>query len=240
MQGFAAGAFLYQIGYTCVILLVEVIVADTTSLRSRVFFSYVPASPFIINTWVSGDVSGAVLTNSTWRWGIGMWCIIYPVCTLPLIISLWWVGRKAKRSGSLDNYATPYQRYGAKKLAVALFWQLDVIGIILLIMVFGFVLVPLTIAGGESSQWAQAKIIAPLVIGGLSIPVFIWWEKKAPHPMLPFHVSTSQGIVRGHLLTGIVAFERSRCLGCSRDRCLPQFCVDMPGRLPLFRPHRWL
>lgn len=189
VQGFAAGAFLYQVGYTSVILLVEVIVADTTSLRSRLFFSYIPATPFIINTWVSGDVSDAVLAQTTWRWGIGMWCIIYPICSLPLIVSLWWVGRKARKAGSLANYKTPYQMYGASKLAVALFWQLDVIGIILLIMVFGFILVPFTIAGGESQQWNQAKIIAPLVIGIVTVPVWIWWEKKAPHPMVPFHVS---------------------------------------------------
>jgi SIT family siderophore-iron:H+ symporter-like MFS transporter len=47
---FSAGAIIYQIGYTCVILLVEVIIADTTSMRSRVFFSYIPATPFIINS----------------------------------------------------------------------------------------------------------------------------------------------------------------------------------------------
>lgn len=189
---FAAGAFLYQIGYTCVILLVEVVVADVTSLRTRLFFSYVPAAPFIINTWVSGEISAAVLADSTWRWGIGMWCIIYPACALPLIASLWWVGRKARRSGSLDSYRTPYQRFGARRLATALFWQLDVIGIVLLIVVFGFILTPLTLAGGESTQWKQAKIIAPLVIGLLAVPVWIWWERRAPHAMVPFHVSSEQ------------------------------------------------
>ena len=119
VQGFAAGAFLYQIGYTCVILLVEVIIADTTSLRSRLFFSYIPALPFIINTWVSGDVVSAVMGVTSWRWGIGMWCIIYPVCSLPLILSLMWVSRKAKKAGALDNYKTPYQLYGGWKLAEA-------------------------------------------------------------------------------------------------------------------------
>ncbi|KAJ4367044.1 ferrioxamine B transporter [Neocucurbitaria cava] len=194
ISGFAAGAVFYQIGYTCVILLVEVIIADTTSLRSRVFFSYVPAAPFIINTWVSGDVSAAVLANTSWRWGIGMWCIIYPICALPLIISLWWVGQKAKRSGALANYKTPYQRYGGLELAKALFWQLDVIGICLMIIVFGFILTPLTIAGGVSTQWQQGKIIAPLVIGILFIPVWIWWETKAPHPMIPFHLLKDRAV----------------------------------------------
>lgn len=46
---FIAGAVLYQIGYTSVLLLVEVVIADTTSLRSRVFFSYIPALPFIVS-----------------------------------------------------------------------------------------------------------------------------------------------------------------------------------------------
>lgn len=30
-----------------------------------------------INTWVSGDVTEAVLEATTWNWGIGMWAIIY-------------------------------------------------------------------------------------------------------------------------------------------------------------------
>ena len=46
---FAAGSVIYQIGYTMIICLVEVIIADITSTRSRLFFSYIPALPFIIN-----------------------------------------------------------------------------------------------------------------------------------------------------------------------------------------------
>ena len=68
-NSFLPGAVFYQIGYTCVILLVEVVVADTTSLRSRLFFSYIPALPFIINTWVSAEISSVVLQETTWRWG---------------------------------------------------------------------------------------------------------------------------------------------------------------------------
>lgn len=45
---FCGGAVLYQIGYTMIILLVEVIVADLTSTRARLFFSFVPALPFVV------------------------------------------------------------------------------------------------------------------------------------------------------------------------------------------------
>ncbi|KAI7226420.1 hypothetical protein KC352_g15717, partial [Hortaea werneckii] len=48
---FCAGAIIYQIGLTVITFLVEVIVADITSLRSRLLWSYIAATPFIINTW---------------------------------------------------------------------------------------------------------------------------------------------------------------------------------------------
>ncbi|KAF2659841.1 MFS general substrate transporter [Lophiostoma macrostomum CBS 122681] len=194
VESFAAGAVLYQIGYTGIILLVEVIVADVTSLRNRVFFSYIPALPFVINSWISGDVTAAVLKATTWRWGVGMWAIIFPVCALPLVLSLMWVDRKAKRAGAFDNYKSPYELYGAKRLSVALFWQLDVPGILLLICVFGFILVPLTIAKGDKEVWGTAKIIAPLVVGVVCVPFWIIWEKRAPHPMLPFHLLKDRSV----------------------------------------------
>lgn len=195
VQTFSAGAVLYQVGYTCVILLVEVIVADITSMRARVFFSYIPALPFIINTWISGNVTAAVLGSTTWRWGIGMWCIIYPVCALPLLITLWYVGRKARKSGALASYRSPFQQLGAKNLAVELFHQLDVIGIILLIAIFALILTPLTIAGGASTTWRSAHIIAPLVIGVCCIPTFVFWELRgAKHPLVPFYLLKDRGV----------------------------------------------
>lgn len=38
-----------QVGYTVVIVLIEVIIADITSLRSRLLFSYIPALPFLVS-----------------------------------------------------------------------------------------------------------------------------------------------------------------------------------------------
>ncbi|GJC78272.1 siderophore iron transporter 1 [Colletotrichum liriopes] len=195
VKAFAAGAVIYQVGYTMIMLLVEVIIADITSTRARLLFSYIPALPFIINTWVSGNISALVLANSTWQWGIGMWCIIYPVCALPLIISLSIVGRRARRQGLLDSYASPFRMLGPKKFLVELFWQLDVIGIILVIAIFALILVPFTIAGGFTSSWHEAHIIAPLVIGILCIPAFVLWERKAKHPLVPFYLMKDRGIV---------------------------------------------
>lgn len=203
VEAFSAGAVLYQTGFTCVSFLVEVILSDVTSLRSRLFFSYIPVSPFLINAWVSGDVAAASLKNIGWRLGIGMWAIIYPVSTLPLLFALWWAHRRAKQAGDLGKYKTPFEMLGGAKLGKALFWQLDVVGMILMIALLSLILVPLTLAGGSSTSWHKGHIIAPLVVGILCIPAFIIWETRAQHPMMPLHLLKDR-MVWGAL--GIIAF----------------------------------
>ena len=84
-----------------------------------------------------------------------------------------------------------------------LFWHLDVIGILFIICIFGFILVPFTIAGGVSETWKEGKIIAPLVIGFVLIPFFLLWQGKfAKHPVLPLKLVKDRG-VWSSLIVGI-------------------------------------
>lgn len=70
-----------------------------------------------------------------------MWCIIYTVCCIPLVASLMWSSRQAKRAGAFDAYQTPYEVHGGtRNLLVTLFWQMDVPGVVLLIALFGCIL----------------------------------------------------------------------------------------------------
>jgi SIT family siderophore-iron:H+ symporter-like MFS transporter len=138
-----------------------------------------------------------------------MWAIIYPVCCLPLIITLYLAQRRAARAGVLNGYTTPFAHYGAVGLAKELFWQLDVIGIILMIAVFALILVPLTLAGGIASNaatWKQAHIIAPLVIGFCCLPVFIIWEMKARYPLVPFKLLKNRGVWAGFGIASLLNF----------------------------------
>ncbi|RDW65673.1 putative siderochrome-iron transporter Sit1 [Aspergillus mulundensis] len=191
VQTFCAGAVIYQVGYTGIMFLVEVLIGDTTSTRSRLLFSYIPATPFIINTWIGGNLTDAVLKVTSWRWGIGMFSIIFPVCSIPLFLTLLYGHTKAKK---LTAYPSLIQIQGAKRFALDIFWRMDVLGIILLIAVFALILVPFTLAGGSSEQWKQAKIIAPLVIGVLCIPVWITWESRCRFPMVPFRLLKDRAI----------------------------------------------
>ncbi|KAJ0417999.1 major facilitator superfamily domain-containing protein [Aspergillus carlsbadensis] len=196
VASFCAGAVLYTLGFTIVQTLVEILIADVTSTRVRLLASYVPNLHFIITAWVSGNISSAVLGGTTWRWGIGMWCIIFTVLVIPVVATLTYLNACARRNSSAAS--TP--RWIPVK---QLFWQLDVPGIVLLIASLALLLTPLTIAGGESPKWRTAHIIAPLVIGFLCIPVFVFWQMRAPHPLVPFSFLKDRG-VWGAL--GIAAF----------------------------------
>lgn len=46
-------------------------------LKNRLFFTFVLATPFLINIGVNGNIVASTLDVSTWRWGIGMFGIIY-------------------------------------------------------------------------------------------------------------------------------------------------------------------
>lgn len=204
-------------------LLVEVVIADTTTLRTRLLFSYLPPLPYLANAWIGGSIVDRVSEMpSSWRWGLGMWAIIFPLSCIPLLVSLWWVNHKAKKAGALKHIRTPFQQHGIGELMKALYWQLDAVGLFLMTIVLGCILVPLTLSnstfqGDRGDLWAHPHILIPIVIGFITIPVFVLWEKKAPYPLLPLQVSlyhTFQNTI--HVLIVIVA-ERSRRMGSSRN-----------------------
>ncbi|WYZ35043.1 hypothetical protein EsH8_I_001319 [Colletotrichum jinshuiense] len=183
---FCVGAILYQIGWTCIVLLLEVLVADFSSMRSRVVFSYIPAIPFVFNTWISGNVTSAVLRVTSWRWGIGMWAIILPISSIPLLTSLYTIGERSREAQSPRE---------SKKAAINLFHQLDTVGLAILIAAFSFTLAPLTLAGGTVSHWRSPGIAIPLAFGLFCIPAFVFWERRfARVPLIPFRLLRDRGV----------------------------------------------
>ncbi|ODQ82275.1 hypothetical protein BABINDRAFT_178632 [Babjeviella inositovora NRRL Y-12698] len=196
IQRFCGGAIMYQIGYTGVMLILQVLLADCSNLNWRLAASFIPALPFIINTWISGDVTAAVGLN--WSWGIGMWAFIFPLLCIPLLVCMLhmrWKAGKTEEWRQMKTEATLYQELGFWKFSIEIFHRLDVIGLLFIVVILGLILVPFTLAGGVSTTWQQAKIIAPLVIGIICIPFFVVWEHRlAKHPLAPMHLLKDRGV----------------------------------------------
>lgn len=207
VQRFAGGSIIYQIGYTGLMLVLQLIAADFSLLNWRLLASMVPTIPFIINTWISGNITADMGTQ--WSWGIGMWAIIVPVVTVPLLVCFIHMRVRAHKNGSMNqfkNELTDFQQLGFVKYMVSLFWKLDIIGVILMAAVLALILVPLTLAGGVEQEWKKAKIIAPLVIGFCCIPAFVVWEYYTPHPVTPFGLLKDRGVWSALLIGVFINF----------------------------------
>ncbi|KAF3986601.1 hypothetical protein FT663_04323 [Candidozyma haemuli var. vulneris] len=231
VERFAGGSVLYQVGYSGIMLMLEVFLADLSNLNWRLFASFIPATPFIINTWVSGDVLDSLERNYSWNFGIGMWAFIFPLSCIPFLCILIHMRILAGRTpeymqvqmeeeehrisnnrlyrayvNDIPRLTTMsiWKRWPAKVWHTIkwcaweltdLFWLLDVVGILFIICVFGFILVPFTLAGGVSTKWQEASTIVPLVIGFVLIPFFVIWELKfAKFPIVPFKLLKDRGV----------------------------------------------
>lgn len=194
IETFAAGSLLFQIGFTCCQLLVEIIVSDVTSLRSRSLFLILPNMPNIINVWVSGDLTSAVLGHTSWRWGIGIWSIIYPLFTVPLVATIVLVGRRARLShaNSTSSETKPTASKASRLSDLAM--QLDLPGLFFLTATLALVLIPLTSAGGQSQKWKTPGILTPIILGLLSLAAFIVWEKRAPRALIPISLCKDRAV----------------------------------------------
>lgn len=196
---FAGGAVLYSIGYTGVIVMIQIILADFSNLNWRLACLFIPAMPFIINTWVLGDIVDSIITTHLWSWGIALWAYVFPLLCIPFLgclVHMWWLARKT------DEWRVIQQETRRRKwtswrdnILIDLFWELDVLGLLFIICVFGFILVPFTLAGGTQLKWQRGSTIAPLVIGFVLIPFFVLWEARfARFPIVPYKLIRDRGV----------------------------------------------
>jgi hypothetical protein len=186
-------------------LLTQVIIADITTLKWRGLVSSLTSSPFIINAFVGANISSAVLEHIGWRWGCkcyssssphqsiqvlptdGMFAILIPVSLSPLIITLYWAERKAKRLGLINKNLIGQDASRPLTTQIWAFVQaLDLIGLILLGASVALILLPLTLSQTVHKGWDNPSIIVMIVIGVVLLFVFAFWDIKfASRPIMP-------------------------------------------------------
>lgn len=79
---------------------VDVITADTSSMRDRGLAFAFTSSPYIITAF-AGPKAAENFYDTNWRWAYGCWAIVLPVVAFPLFWVLFINQRKAKRNGLL-------------------------------------------------------------------------------------------------------------------------------------------
>ncbi|CAI4497352.1 CPA_1a_G0023080.mRNA.1.CDS.1 [Saccharomyces cerevisiae] len=173
VQRYAAGAIFYNAGYVGVILILLIILSDFSSLKWRLLYQFVPTWPFIINTWIAGNITSRANPVVNWSWD----------------------GQKTPEWHALKGQKSYYQEHGFIKILKQLFWMLDVVGVLLMGCSLGCILVPLTLAGGVKTTWNDSRLIGPFVLGFVLIPILWIWEYRfARDPILPYKLVKDRAV----------------------------------------------
>lgn len=90
----------YTVGFSGMIYCVDVITADTSSMRDRGLAFAFTSSPYIVTAF-AGPKAAEGFYGDNWRWGYGTWAIVLPVVAAPLFFTLHINQRKAIRNGIL-------------------------------------------------------------------------------------------------------------------------------------------
>ena len=185
---------LYATGQTGLQVLIQVFIADTSTLVNRALISTISDIPFLFTFWAGPPLAQAVLPN--WRLGYGIWAIILPGAFLPLAVTLAINQRRAAKRGLLPP--SPFEGRSARAVAIKLWFELDALGLLLISGSVALILIPLSLA--RSSSWKDPGLIVMLAIGVaclITVPSVERSKRLAPRPFFPRGLFRSRTIVAG-------------------------------------------
>ncbi len=136
-----------------------------------------------IGTWaawsgiatVLGPVTGGIIIDhASWRFAL----LITPV----LAVIAWLLARRVPESR--DTTADP---------------RIDFVGIALIVAPFGGIVFALI--QGPVSGWMNPLIVGSFVVGVLLLPLFAWWERRAPSPVIPAGMFSNRNLAVANVVT---------------------------------------
>ena len=204
---YAAALVFYTVGNTGVQYTLSILIADTTSLRNRGLIQTLASIPYIITCWLGGPVSSAFLAGSGWPWAFGMFSILVPVISLPLVVMLFLGYTKAVK----QNLASaPGTNRGVWQSVYYYCTEFDVLGVILLSGGAALFLLPFNLYGLQTMGWASPMIICMLVIGVALLVLFVLWERFfAATTFMPYSLLSDRTIIGSCLLSATLFFSYS-------------------------------
>ncbi|KAL8966296.1 MAG: hypothetical protein Q9197_006064 [Variospora fuerteventurae] len=217
VKTFAAAQIFYSAGNTGLQILQQIFIADTTDLLNRALWSSLPDVPFLVTVWVGAPIADDLLSRTTWRWGYGIWTIVLPVAFLPLALTLFLNLKKAKK---LNQLAPPPWKgqnfFGGVK---SVWYELDIMGLLLLSAACSLILVPCTLAQRAKGGWNNGSMIAMVVVGCTCLVALPFWEispRLAPRPFMPLKMIKNRTVVAGCL---IAFFYFGKLLVTLEEKC---------------------
>lgn len=191
-RSFLLGSIPYIIGSAGIGLLDFIVISDVTSMHTRALAGSLLYAPYLLTTWIAGNIVENVKDGVGWRWGYGMFAVIIPLAASMFVLTLMILQRKAMKAGYAVSRRTSIGELCSR---------IDLGGSLLLSTGFGFVLLPITLAAQSHDHWKSAWIIILMVTGIVLLICLIPYEAfLARHPVLPMGYFRSRAIMVAFLV----------------------------------------
>ncbi|KAK4499148.1 hypothetical protein PRZ48_009660 [Zasmidium cellare] len=186
VQTYAAAQIFYTCGYNMISFVMNIFIVDTSTLRNRALMFALSATPYLATMWAYGPAAQHIIAPGGigFRWGFGIWAILYPIFCSPLFGLFWYYHVQAKKAGMISQ---PKGNRTWKESFIYYAREFDVIGLILISAGLALFLLPFSIYSYQAEQWRSPLIICLIVFGVLLIICFALYEKYlAPVTFVPW------------------------------------------------------
>ncbi|KAF3065318.1 Siderophore iron transporter mirB [Daldinia childiae] len=173
VETYAAAQVFAWVGSVALGFVIDVFVADITTLKNRMFIFALNSTPNLATTFAGPRIAELFYTEVNFRWAFGAFTIILLVVSLPVVAILFYHERKAKKLGLLRP------KSGRTTIQSILHYiiEFDAMGAILVSAGFTLILLPFSLVSSASHSWQSASVIVMIVMGVVSLAVFAIWER---------------------------------------------------------------
>ncbi|KUI58342.1 Siderophore iron transporter mirB [Cytospora mali] len=204
---YAAAQVLRVVGFSGFSFILEIIIADTSSLKDRALAFACTGSPAIATNLLGPPAAQWFLHHSSWRTAFALFAVLTPLVALPVFGILESNTRKARRLGILKSSKS------GRSWSQALCYyavEFDAVGVFLVGGGLTLILLPFSIAGSSTSKWSPG-IFLMLVLGSTLTVSFVLFEYYcAPKPFVPFQLLCSRNVM-GSFILSVVLFIAYYC-----------------------------
>ncbi|KAI0594285.1 major facilitator superfamily transporter [Biscogniauxia sp. FL1348] len=198
VEMYAAAHTLYWVGHIGMQYIIDIILADTTTLKNRLILFGIKATPTIAVTFAGPRIADLFYTNVNFRWAFGAFSIILVFFSIPVAVIFIISKRKAVKAGVFPKRVSNRTTLESVKYYLI---QFDAVGMFLTVFGWSLLLLPFSLVTYAPNGWKTGYIIALIIVGFLLLAAFPIWEKYyAPVQYFPFKFLMDRTILGSCLL----------------------------------------
>ncbi|KAI0526219.1 putative MFS siderophore transporter [Xylaria bambusicola] len=199
VQTYAAAQVIYQVGISGFTYILEIIIADTSSLKNRSLALNFSSMPNLVTTFIGPAIASYFTEDDLWRLAFGFSALALVLLSLPLFWILILNMRKAKELGLLET-STKQEPWTISKFHRYLV-EFDAVGMLLLSAGMTLILIPFSLTTKSTATNNINVYTFTLFLGFVCVIAFGFHEKRTKKPFIAFSLLCSRNVAGACLLS---------------------------------------